>query len=41
MGDMDVGDIGVSHVHEVLEPIWTAKHDTAKKVRGRMGLILG
>lgn len=41
MGDMDVGDIAVSHVHEVLEPIWTTKHDTAKKVRGRMGLILG
>lgn len=41
MGDLDVADITVSHVHQALEPIWGKKTDTAKKVRGRIGAVLG
>lgn len=41
LGEMDVGEIGVAHIHEVLEPIWTTKTDTATKVRGRIGAVLG
>ena len=40
IGQLDVGDIGMSHVLEVLEPIWRTKTETASRVRGRIELIL-
>lgn len=41
LGKMDVGKIDVQHVADVLAPIWVAKPDMGKKVRHRIGLILG
>jgi integrase len=40
IGQLDIGDIGMSHVLEVLEPIWRTKTETASRVRGRIELIL-
>ena len=40
IGQLDVGDIGMSQVLEVLEPIWRTKTETASRVRGRIELIL-
>jgi integrase len=40
IGQLDVGDIGMAHVLEVLEPIWRTKTETASRVRGRIELIL-
>jgi integrase len=40
LGKMLVRDIKISHVKAVLEPIWYAKTDTAKKVRGRIEAVL-
>ncbi len=41
VGDMDVSKITVAHIHQVLEPIWTAKAETARRVRWRIGKVLG
>jgi integrase len=40
MGDIAVADIDTSHVMAVLEPIWSAKPETASRVRGRIETIL-
>lgn len=40
IGDEPVGKISVSHIVQVLEPLWRDKHVTAKKVRSRIALIL-
>jgi len=40
IGQLDVGDIGMSHVLDVLEPIWRTKTETASRIRGRIELIL-
>ena len=40
IGQLDVGDIGMSHVLEVLEPIWRTKTETASRIRARIELIL-
>jgi integrase len=41
LGNLPVADINVGHVHRALEPIWTAKPETASRVRGRIERILG
>jgi integrase len=40
IGDLSVKDIDTPHVLKVLEPIWTAKTETATRVRGRIESIL-
>lgn len=40
IGDLDVNDIALPHVLTILEPIWTNKTETAKRVRGRMENVL-
>ncbi|WP_295635910.1 site-specific integrase [Novosphingobium sp.] len=40
MGDIPVRDIETSHVMAVLEPIWQAKPETARRVRGRIETVL-
>ncbi len=40
IGDMPVCDIEVEHVLEVLKPIWTRKHETARRVRMRIEAVL-
>ena len=39
LGDRRVSDISKSDVLSVLEPIWTSKHETASRVRQRMGEV--
>ena len=39
LGDRKVADITKSDVLSVLEPIWTTKHETASRVRQRMGEV--
>jgi integrase len=41
VGNMDVSKITIGHIHEVLEPIWTTKAETARRVRWRIGKVLG
>ncbi len=40
LGELPCGEITPAHVIEVLKPIWTAKRETAKRVRGRVERIL-
>lgn len=40
IGDLPVADVATSHVMEILEPIWTAKPETASRVRGRIESVL-
>lgn len=40
LGEMDVSEIGLSHVLDVLKPIWTTKTETATRVRGRIESVL-
>ena len=40
LGKLPVGEIDVGLVHQVLEPIWTIKPETAGRVRGRIEAIL-
>ncbi len=39
-GDVAVADVGTAHVLAALEPIWTAKAETATRVRGRVEAVL-
>lgn len=39
-GDMDVARIELPQIMQVLEPIWTTKTETAKRLRGRLEMIL-
>jgi integrase len=39
-GSLPVQDIGVGMIMKVLEPIWTAKPETASRVRGRIENVL-
>ena len=41
LGKLPIRDIDVGLVHQVLEPIWTTKPETAGRVRGRIEKILG
>ncbi len=38
--NMPVGDIRPSDILTILEPIWTTKHETAKRLRGRIEVVL-
>lgn len=40
LGKLSVADISTGLVHQVLEPIWVTKPETAKRVRGRIESIL-
>jgi len=40
LGDMCVADIALSHVLEILQPIWVDKTETANRVRGRIEAVL-
>jgi integrase len=40
MGDLPVADVMTGHVMAALEPIWTAKPETATRVRGRIEAVL-
>lgn len=40
LGEMDVSEIKLSHVLDVLKPIWTTKTETATRVRGRIESVL-
>jgi integrase len=40
MGDLPTADVGTAHVLAALEPIWTAKPETAQRVRGRIETVL-
>lgn len=40
IGSLDVSDIETAHIMNVLEPIWAAKTETAKRVRGRIENVL-
>jgi integrase len=40
IGNLAVRDINTSHIHRVLEPIWSTKSDTASKLRGRIESVL-
>lgn len=41
IGDIACAEITKEHVLKILEPIWSSKHDTATKLRGRIEKILG
>ena len=40
IGDLTVDKIGREHLLDVLAPIWLAKHETARRVRQRIGSVL-
>lgn len=40
LGEMDVADIKLSHILDVLQPIWSTKTETATRVRGRIEAVL-
>lgn len=40
IGDLEVGLVDIGHVTRILEPIWTAKPETASRVRGRIETVL-
>lgn len=40
IGDLDVGQVTLTHVLDILTPIWTTKTETASRVRGRVESIL-
>lgn len=40
IGDVPVSAIDTAHVLKVLTPIWTAKPETASRLRGRMEMVL-
>jgi integrase len=39
-GGLLVRDVGLTHVLQVLEPIWTEKNETASRLRSRIELVL-
>lgn len=40
LGELDVSRIELPQILQVLEPIWTTKTETAKRLRGRLEMIL-
>lgn len=40
IGDLSVGDIELTHVTKVLDPIWREKTETASRLRGRIEQVL-
>lgn len=39
-GSLQVSDVGLPHVLQILEPIWSTKTETATRVRNRVELVL-
>jgi integrase len=39
IGDLNIRDIETNHIIKALEPIWTDKHETAKRIRQRLEVI--
>lgn len=40
IGKMDVSHVELNHLVQILEPIWTEKTETAKRLRGRIEAVL-
>ncbi len=40
IGQMSLAEITTQHVLEILTPIWTSKHETARRLRGRIEKII-
>lgn len=40
IGALQVPDVELAHIHQILEPIWTTKTETAVRVRSRIELVL-
>ena len=40
IGDKPVGEIGVAEALDVLKPIWSTKHETARRVRQRIDQVM-
>lgn len=40
IGRLPVAEISTAHIVELLTPIWTAKHETATRVRQRIGTVI-
>jgi integrase len=41
IGNLSVRDVNTSHIHRILEPMWSTKPDTASRLRGRIEAVLG
>jgi hypothetical protein len=40
IGKLKIADIRPSHIHDLLEPIWVEKRETANRVRGRIETVI-
>jgi hypothetical protein len=40
IGHLTIAEIKPSHIHDLLQPIWVAKRETANRVRGRIETII-
>ena len=40
LGEIPVGDIKPFHVVEILRPLWKDKHESARRIRGRVALVI-
>ncbi|WP_430648797.1 transporter [Bradyrhizobium pachyrhizi] len=40
IGNLTIAEIKPSHIHQLLEPIWLTKRETANRVRGRIETIM-
>lgn len=40
VGDLPIADVKTSHVLQIIEPMWTVKPETARRVRGRIETVL-
>jgi len=40
IGDLSIDEIKTSHILEMLRPLWTTKHETARRVRGRVEAVI-
>ena len=40
VGDLPVAEVATAHILTIIEPIWTAKPETASRVRGRIETVL-
>lgn len=40
IGELAVGDVALAHVLKILEPLWSTKTETAKRLRGRIEQVL-
>ncbi len=40
IGDLGVEEVALTHVMQILDPIWTTKTETASRLRGRLEMVL-